>query len=95
MSKQAKLIPKKEKKFYTIEEFFKSVLNNRECRIFHFHYYGNLTAANKKTKKPCRISIALPNDLGDLTNLKTLDNWSFFGIAIPRKIIENMEVDEE
>lgn len=89
MSEQTKLIPeeKKEKTFLTIRDVFEDFFDNKEIRVFQFIPYGSLTA--KTAKKPCRITIAIPDDIDDTTNLKFLDNWSFLCVAIPRKVIEN------
>ena len=53
--------------------------------IFPFRIHGDVYAANKKTKKPCRIPIMIPDDLDDTTNLKFLDNWKFLVFAFPNK----------
>lgn len=94
MSKQIKLIPE-EKKVYTIGEYFKSVLDNKKCRVIKFYPYGTMYAANKKTKKPARITIAIPNDLGNTENLKFLDDWMFTIVAIPRKVIEELKKEDK
>ena len=94
MSEQSKITEEK-KKFYTIGEYFKSVLNNKECRVIRFFPYGTMYAANKKTKKPARITIAIPNDLGNTENLKFLDDWMFTIVAIPKKVIEKLKEEDK
>ena len=64
---------------------------NPNGKIFPLVFHGNIYASNKKTKKPCRATIIIPNDLDDTTNLKFLDNWKFLVIAIPKKEMDKSE----
>ena len=63
----------------------KLIKDNPDGRVFPFRIHGDVYAANKKTKKPCRIPIIIPDDLDDTTNLKFLDNWKFLVFAFPNK----------
>ncbi len=89
MSKQTKLIEEKEKDYITIGAFFKPFLENKDCRVFPFRFDGSSTAANKK-RKHTRISIGIPNEICN-TNLKELDNWCLYTVAIPREVLKKWE----
>ena len=95
MAKLKKEIIEERKDFMTIGEYFKDVLENKECRIIKCVFYGNLTASSGtgKNKKPCRVSIALPKEICD-NNLKALDDWFLTIVAIPRKTINKLKENE-
>lgn len=90
-TKQIKLV-EEEKKYYTIKEFFKPFLDNKNCRVFPFQFNGSSTAGNKK--RVARVSISVPREMCD-TNLKDLDNWCLFAIAIPREVLIKYEENEK
>ena len=87
MSKQIKVTEEK-KDYITIGQQFEDFLDNKNCRVFPFHFDGSL-AANKK-RKHARISIGVPNEICN-TNLKDLDNWCLYAIAIPREAVKKVE----
>ena len=97
MSKQKKIVEEEKKDYITIGTFFDNFLKNKNCRVFPFRFDGSSTAANKK-RKHTRISIGIPNEICN-TNLKELDNWCLYAVAIPRddfkKVIEQIEEEEK
>jgi len=93
MSKQTKIVDDQNKEYVTIGEHFKPFLENKDCRVFPFRFDGSLTAANKK-RKHTRISIGIPNEICN-TNLKDLDNWCLYAIAIPREVLKKWEEEQE
>ena len=72
--------------YLTIEEYFREYLESKECRVIKFIPYGQSYGANKKTKKPARVSVGLPSEICD-TNLKDLDNWILTIVAVPRELM--------
>ena len=80
--------PKKDEKaeFVTIGEYFSEFLENKECRVIKFRPYGQMYAANPKTKKPARVSLGLPSEICN-TDLRDLDKWSLTIVAVPRKLL--------
>ncbi|MFX0141414.1 MAG: hypothetical protein ACFFDN_47690 [Candidatus Hodarchaeota archaeon] len=80
--------------YVTIRRFFEPFLDNNECRVLRLALYGQQWASNPKTKKPARLTIALPPEIVD-TNLKALDDWAINLIAIPRRLIEELKEKEE
>jgi len=68
--------------FITIGDFFKDFLEDNDCRVFFFSFDGQLTAGNQK--RTTRVSIQLPREICD-KNLKELDNWCLYAVAIPRE----------
>ena len=89
MSKQIKLTEEK-KDYITIGQQFEDFLDNKNCRVFPFYFDGSLTGANKK-RKHARISIGVPNEICN-TNLKDLDKWCLYAVAIPRDAVKEVEV---
>ena len=78
--------------FVTIEEYFREFLENKECRVIKFRPYGQMYAANPKTKKSARISISLPSEICN-TDLRDLDKWSLTIVAVPRELLrENQRI---
>ena len=80
--------------YVTIRQYFKELLDNKDCRVIRFSPYGTMYGANPKSKKPARVSIQLPKEICN-TNLKDLDNWVLVVVAIPRKTIEELPEEEE
>ena len=72
--------------YVTIEEYFREFLENKKCRVIKFSPYGQMYAANPKTKKPARISVGLPSEICN-TDLRDLDKWSLTIVAVPRELI--------
>lgn len=93
MSKQKKLVEEEEKEYITIGMFFEEFLENKESRVFPFLFDGSSTAANKK-RKHTRISIGIPNEICN-TNLKELDKWCLYAVAIPREDVKKVEAKLE
>ena len=70
-------------KIVRFDELLKEI---RKDKIFNFplRLYGQAFAQNKKTGKPARVTIALPeNIVGE--DLKDLDKWAFVIFAIDKK----------
>jgi len=82
----------KKEDFFTIGDFFDGFLEDKDCRVFNFSFDGQLTAGNKK--RTTRVSIQIPREICD-QNLKELDNWCLFGVAIPRKKFVKEEDKEQ
>lgn len=83
----SKVEPNETKKdYFTIGDFFKDFLEDKNCRVFNFSFDGQLTAGNQK--RCTRVSIQIPREICD-KNLKELDDWCLYGIAIPRKKFTN------
>lgn len=81
-----------EDRFMTIREFFKSVLDDRDIQVFRMAFDGQCYAST--AKRNARVSIGLPRTIVD-GNLKALDDFLFFGVAIPREIIERLANGKE
>lgn len=87
-----KLTEESKERYITIKEMFEEVLDNQEIQIFRFAYNGSLWAGTDK--KPSRVTINIPGTIVD-KNLKTLDDFIIFGVAIPREIIHNLPDKKE
>ena len=74
----------KENRFATIGEFFKRYIDVQGIQCFRFSLDGQCWASTKK--RHARITIGLPRTIVD-GNLKDLDKFAFFGIAIPRELL--------
>jgi hypothetical protein len=79
--------------YVTIGEYFSEFLESEECRVIRFALYGQCYGANKKTKKPARVSVRLPPEICD-TNLKDLDNWILTIVAVPRELMYPKKKEE-
>ena len=75
--------------YHTIMSFFEPFLKNKEVRVFQFRWNGTLTAGTKK--RAMRVSISIPKDIAH-DNLKDLDKYRFYGIAIPKNEFDKLEV---
>jgi len=82
----------KKDRFITIKEMFEDVLDEPTVQIFRFIYDGDLCAANNK--RTARVSISIPRTIVN-QNLKDIDNFVFFGVAIPREVIKNLPNKDE
>lgn len=58
-----------------------------EVRVILWQFYGGQYAATKN--KPARATIALPEDICG-TDLRDLEKWHFFILAIPNEIYKKM-----
>lgn len=79
--------------YVTIEKYFREYLENNECRVIKFMPCGQSYSANKKTKKPARISVALPPEICG-ADLRDLNKWSLTIVAVPIEIIHPKKKEE-
>ena len=79
--------------YISIGKYFKEFLDNEDCRVIRFMPIESWSA-NPKTKKQTRCKILLPKEICN-TNLRDLDNWFLSIVAIPRKLIEELEEKEK
>ena len=74
-------------RYMTIKETFEEILDAKEVQCFRIGIDGNCNASTKN--RLARISIMLPRTVVD-GNLKDLDKYVFFGIAIPCNILNKL-----
>ena len=79
-------------RFLTIRQMFKDFLDTIGVQCFRFAFDGQCYAST--AKRQARVSIGLPKTIVN-TNLKDLDKFAFFGVAIPRNIINEYLNKEE
>ena len=72
--------------YVTIGKYFSEFLESEGCRVIKFMPYGQSYGANKKTKKPARVSVCLPPEICN-TDLRDLRKWSLTIVAVPIEII--------
>lgn len=76
---------KKEDRFATIRENFEKYLDVIGIQCFRIILDGQCYASTNK--RNARISIGLPKTIVD-KNLKTIDDFVLFGVAIPRNLLK-------
>ena len=82
-----------EKDIYpTIEQFFNRVLKDNEVRMFNFVVHGKINC--KTPKRPMTMEIIMPSDICH-GNIKELEDWRFFGVAIPEAKFVQWDKEEK
>jgi hypothetical protein len=81
-----------EDKFATIRETFEKYLDIQGIQCFPLGIDGQCWASTPK--RLARITVVLPRAVVD-NDLKDLNNFVFFGIAMPRKVLEKKKKEDE